>query len=143
MLRGDMRSQPGQKRREIKENTLRITLSRMKRRGLVDNSGGTWKIVPRGKTFHERRLAFQETERELDERRRRKKNMIVAFDVPEDRRAQRNWLRSELVVFGFEPLQKSVWFGPGPLPRDFINRLGELGLLSCIKFFKAVSDDVV
>ena len=33
------------------ESTLRVTLSRLKRKGLVDNQGGAWRITKRG-TVH-------------------------------------------------------------------------------------------
>ena len=144
-LRGEMNPELKMKKEKkaLKDNTLRVVLSRLKRRGLVDNKKGTWEITSKGKNFFEQRKAYQQFQQKLEKRRKSKKNMIVAFDVPEERRAQRNWLRRELVMFGFESLQKSVWFGPGPLPKDFIKRLGELDLLSCMKFFKAVSEDVV
>ena len=69
--------------------------------------------------------------------------MIVAFDVPEHERYKRDWLREELLVLGFEPIQKSVWFGPSPLPENFVRELGSRELLSYLKFFRAREEELV
>ena len=63
--------------------------------------------------------------------------MIVAFDVPERKRSQRDWLRAELKILGFIQLQKSVWFGPAPLPKTFILAVRDIHLLQYIKFYRA------
>jgi DNA-binding transcriptional regulator PaaX len=68
------------------------------------------------------------------------KNLIVAFDIPEKKRKYRDWLRSELIGFGFEQVQKSVWFGPA-LPKEFILYLDEIKLLDYVRFFKASPKD--
>ena len=69
--------------------------------------------------------------------------MVIVFDIPELRRKQRNWLRAELVALDFIPLQKSVWLGPAPLPKEFIKYLSETNLLQYLKFFKAAEEDII
>ena len=54
--------------------------------------------------------------------------MIVIFDIPEIRKNKRNWLRGDLMALGFMQLQKSVWFGPAPLPKKFIEYLNDTNL---------------
>jgi len=44
---------------------------------------------------------------------------------------------------GFEPIQKSVWFGPAPLPEDFLESLSELNLLPFLKFFRTTEEELV
>jgi len=133
------RSIDGKRRkRTINENTLRITLSRLKKRGLVENKSHHWCITKQGRNYvDQQRLKHSYLHS------RREKNMIIAFDIPESLRRKRNWLRSELIVLGFVPLQKSVWFGPSPLPQKFITSVDELKLMSFVKFFKAVEADIV
>ena len=123
---------------EISNNSLSVTLSRLKKRGLVKNENGIWNITARGlnrlriKPPHSLKLANS-----------RPKNMIVVFDIPEVKKAARVWLRTELAALGFTMLQKSVWFGPAPLPPKLIKTLQDLGILNCLKFFKAEESDIV
>ena len=70
------------------------------------------------------------------------KTTMVIFDIPEKKRKYRDWLRHELVGFGFELVQKSVWFGP-TLPKEFIIYLQKEKILQYIKFFKATEDDLI
>src|SRR3989344_2297817 len=50
---------------------------------------------------------------------------ILIFDVPEKIRGKRDFLRRELIDFGFYPLQKSVWVYPYNLPEDFFDIFNE------------------
>lgn len=68
--------------------------------------------------------------------------MIVMFDIPESHKRVRNWLRIELALLGFEILQKSVWLGPTPLPREFIEKLTATDILQFIHFFRVTKEDV-
>ena len=54
--------------------------------------------------------------------------IIVVFDVPEQERQKRNWLRAVLECLGFVMLQKSVWIGKVVLPRSFLRDLAKLRL---------------
>lgn len=134
---------PPFKRRVVKDNTLRVTLSRLKARGLVTNNNGVWGITQSGRTFCEIVLKNRERRKLAKANRAKGKGMIIAFDVPEHERYKRDWLREELIVLGFEPIQKSVWYGPFPLPKKFIGEMGNKGVLACTKFFKAKPEDIV
>ncbi|MDP3948074.1 MAG: hypothetical protein Q8Q41_05315 [bacterium] len=136
------------------ENTLRVTLSRLKKNGLAEHSHGVWSGTKKGREYLKRYVArFRELAPALSERRRKgpmvvpsspqNRNMIIAFDIPERERRKRNWLRSELAIHDFMQLQKSVWMGPAPLPADFIRLLNELHLLPHMKFFRASEYDIV
>jgi CRISPR/Cas system-associated endoribonuclease Cas2 len=59
----------------------------------------------------------------------------VLFDIPEKRRKIRNWLRDQLKEWDFELVQKSVWIGKGPLPKEFNERLGFFGVKEGIKVY--------
>jgi len=64
------------------------------------------------------------------------KNLLLMFDIPESRKAERNWLRWHLKKFQYYMIQKSVWVGPSPLPKKFGTHLKEMGLDIYIKIFK-------
>ncbi len=64
------------------------------------------------------------------------KNLIVMFDMPVAQKAKREWFRWHLKKFGYKMIQQSVWVGPSPLPKDFLEYLKEIKLKSCIKTFK-------
>jgi DNA-binding transcriptional regulator PaaX len=61
---------------------------------------------------------------------------LVTFDIPENLKQYRNWIRYQLVALGFSMLQKSVWVGTYQIPPDFLHDLRELNLLQYIHIFK-------
>ena len=65
-----------------------------------------------------------------------KKNLLLLFDIPEDRKGERDWFRKQLREFDYEMIQKSVWLGPSPLPKEFTDFLTTINLRRCIKTFK-------
>lgn len=138
-----------QSKKEIKAATLRSLISRLKRRGLIERRGILWFITKKGKNYleekSEKRLPSH-AGKQIEEQNRnknKKKNMIIVFDIPETLRHKRDWLREELLGLGFIPLQKSVWIGPVPLPRTFIENLSHLNILLYTKFFRAREEEVV
>lgn len=60
---------------------------------------------------------------------------IVSFDIPEQERKKRRWIREALFERGYKPLQKSVWIGFSPLPEDFFENLDLLSLREYIHVF--------
>jgi DNA-binding transcriptional regulator PaaX len=139
------------KKRTIKEIekkrtmvNLRNTLSRMGRNGLLANTKGVWSITPEGAEFLNGKNSdikrFYPPKK--NSRKKTTKSLIIIFDIPEKKRRYRDWLRSELIGFGFDQIQKSVWFGP-QLPKDFVEYLGEIDLLTYIRFFRANEKDLV
>ncbi|MAF79758.1 hypothetical protein CL629_01630 [bacterium] len=133
------------RQKEVKDSVLRTTLYRLRKQGLVVQKDGKWSITNLGKDFLKRKEKAKIWEHGLYDKslRERDKNMIIAFDIPESERRKRDWLRVELRLLGFDPIQKSVWFGPYPLPREFIQSLGKLELITYLKFFRARKDEVV
>lgn len=61
---------------------------------------------------------------------------LVIFDIPESLKQYRDWIRYQLVGFGFSMLQKSVWIGAYQIPPDFIHDLREFKLLQYIHILK-------
>jgi len=136
---------PREQRSYASPKTLYTTLSRLKKNGLVAREGGFWKITKKGGKYFEKKkeTSFPRHTFYKEIKRYAPKSMIVAFDVPERYRRKRDWLRVELTMLGFKPIQKSVWLGPAPLPKKFIESLDEFNILQFIKFFKAEEKEIV
>jgi DNA-binding transcriptional regulator PaaX len=64
------------------------------------------------------------------------KNLLLIYDVPEERKKERDWLRRQLKNFDFIMIQRSVWVGPSPLPTQFTLYLKMIGLQNKFKTFK-------
>jgi DNA-binding transcriptional regulator PaaX len=64
------------------------------------------------------------------------KNLLVMYDIPTHMRRERDWFRRHLVKFGYMMIQKSVWVGPSPLPKDFQDYLKEIKISDNLKTFK-------
>jgi CRISPR-associated endonuclease Cas2 len=64
------------------------------------------------------------------------KNLIVMYDIPSDKKKERDWFRRQLIKFGYIMIQKSVWVGPSPLPKDFLDYLKEIKIKNNFKTFK-------
>ena len=126
--------------RKISDNITHVTLSRLKQKGLVENKGRIWKITRAGKEYLSRKILPSHS---LPKAGYKPKNMIIAFDIPETDKHKRNWLRFELVRLGFSLLQRSVWFGPAPLPQEFLDSIRRLDLLPHLKFFEAKEADII
>lgn len=128
---------------KIKDSVLRTTLSRLKKRGLIKSNKKIWEISQKGKNYLKNKLVLKAHFNYLKFQKEREKNMIIIFDIPEKERKKRDWLRKKLIDLEFIPIQKSVWFGPSPLPEEFIKYLNKINILSCLKFFKATKKDVI
>ncbi len=64
------------------------------------------------------------------------KNLILMYDIPEGMKKEREWFRRQLVKFGYVMIQKSIWVGPSPLPKDFLVYLKEIKIGDKFKSFK-------
>ncbi len=62
--------------------------------------------------------------------------LLICFDIPEYKRYARKWLRKQLKEFGYRMIQKSVWTGPGPLPKEFGEIVKALNIKDSIRVFK-------
>jgi len=126
------------------QKTLRVTLSRLKQRGLLENKNGKWEITNLGSNYLDKiRKRLKLPKHTPKQHFGKPKKMIIVFDIPEDQKNKRRWLRIELFNLDFIMLQKSVWLGPTPLSKEFIKSLNDLKLLPYLKFFKASETDIV
>ena len=64
------------------------------------------------------------------------KNLIVMYDIPHEKNRERDWFRRQLKNFDYIMIQKSVWVGPSPLPKNFLDYVNLIGLKKQLKTFK-------
>lgn len=123
------------------DNTIRVTLYRLEKKGLVARKkGGIWNITSKGLKYLSGKLNLLQHKNLLKEK---PKDMIISFDIPEKYKEKRSMLRVRLKNLGFEMLHKSVWLGPAPLPRAFVRYLLDMKMIKYMKFFKAEESDIV
>ena len=115
--------------------SYKSTLYRMHKKGFVHKETNGWKITKSGKEYlSKQKKLFIQFDSPFT--KSSPKNLLLMFDVPEERNSERQWLRFHLKRFNYYMIQKSVWVGPSPLPSKFKSYLKELKLDSCIKIFK-------
>jgi DNA-binding transcriptional regulator PaaX len=76
------------------------------------------------------------------EKEKSTKGVIVMFDIPEEKKDIRDWLRRQLKIWDFKMIQRSVWFGKGALTQDFRNHLKLLGIKDNVKIFSAIQNNI-
>ena len=64
------------------------------------------------------------------------KNLLVMYDIPTEKKKERDWFRRHLKKFDYIMIQQSVWVGPSPLPKEFIQYVESIGLKKQLKTFK-------
>lgn len=64
------------------------------------------------------------------------RDMIVIYDFPASKRKERDWFRRQLKMMDYVMIQKSVWIGPSPLPKELLNYVRSIGLSDQLKTFK-------
>jgi DNA-binding transcriptional regulator PaaX len=127
------------------QETVSATLSKLKRRGMVKTKGPKkktiWFITKHG------RAHFRTTNMGEDLPPKDGKIRLVLYDIPEEKASYRVWLRHRLFVCDYTFLQKSVWLGTRPLPKELLKGLKERGLTSYVhvvgleKFLDGAADD--
>lgn len=121
----------GKKRKQLFYNAI----YRLKKKGYVLTEVDRLKLSHSGRKYIEKKLAalkkfnycFPENA---------PKNLILMYDIPEQKKAEREWLRLHLRKFGYSMIHKSVWVGPSPLPKGFSSYIERLHLSKNIKMLK-------
>jgi len=120
-----------------------IILSKLKKEGLVakeiNNSLSKWSITKKGLN----KLQLIESRKTSDGysadyskyKKMSNKFCVVIFDIPEEDRRKREWLRFALSSLGFSLLQNSVWIGKNVIPEQLIYDLKEKGMMKYVHIF--------
>jgi len=121
--------------RNYKKRTLYNSLSNLKKEGYILTANDRTVISKAGRKYLERKM---NTMRQFPVcfPKDAPKNLIVMYDIPQAKRAEREWFRFQLIKFGYEMIQKSVWVGPSPLPKDFVDYLKRTHLEKYIRILR-------
>jgi len=133
LLGVDRRRTASEKEREKMKLLISSTLGRLKIKGLIKKEDGStrkaiWKITDAGA----KALEHYNIELPPEDGRLR----IFVFDIAENRKEDRHWVRASLAAAGYRMLQKSVWIGKRPLPESFLKEVGERDLFEAIHIFE-------
>lgn len=118
-----------------KKQSINNAVYKLNKNGFISKEGDYINLLPLGRKYVESRKTRLVTF-ESPFKKESLKNLLVMFDIPETKKVEREWFRFHLRKFGYEMIQKSVWIGPSPLPRDFLDYVQEIKLKDCIKTFK-------
>jgi len=121
--------------KKYKEGSVRNTINRLEKKGLIEKELSGIVLSKYGKEYVKKKFdSLKQFDRPEGLSKERK--LLVMFDVPTERKGEREWLRWHLKKFGYIMIQQSVWVGPSPLPKEFNEYLKEIRLNICIKIFK-------
>ena len=121
--------------KKYSQRTIRTSINRLKRKGIVEKELSGIVLSKQGKEYVRRKIDSLKHFNKPDHISK-EKNLLLMFDIPTERKAEREWLRWHLKKFGFVMIQKSVWVGPSPLQKEFKEYLEKIKLNECIKTFK-------
>jgi len=116
-------------------NSLSGTLSYIRKSGFVENSDVGLVLTLKGQKYIKRKTdSLEQFYFNFD--KDAPKDLIVMFDIPETKKAEREWLRWHLKKFNYSMIQKSVWVGPSPLPKEFLEYIKKINIKDGFKTFK-------
>jgi CRISPR-associated endonuclease Cas2 len=118
-----------------KKQSINNAIYRLNKNGYISKNNDCVLLLPKGRKYVENkkiRLMTFDSPFKKDS----PKDLLVMFDIPEDKKAEREWFRFQLRQFGYNMIQRSVWVGPSPLPKEFLDYVKNLKLKDCIKTFK-------
>ncbi len=121
---------------DFKYQTLANRCHDLKKKGLIKKGKeGEYFITNKGVDFFESGKSILK-DMLLKPNTNSSKNLIVMYDIPQDQKKEREWFRRHLKKLNFEMIQKSVWVGPSPIPKDFLEYVEEIGIKDNFKTFK-------
>ncbi|MBU0999382.1 hypothetical protein KKG24_03745 [Patescibacteria group bacterium] len=121
--------------KKYSSNSLSGTLSYIYKNGLIEKNDEGLMLTPKGQKYIKKKIdSLQQFYFNFDKNAPR--NLIVMFDIPETKKAEREWLRWHLKKFNYLMIQKSVWVGPSPLPKEFLDYIESIKIKEGFKTFK-------
>ena len=99
--------------KNLKENSARTILWRLQKRGLIKKEESHYKLTSEGFNIVKIFQKKEQSEELWDGKWR-----MIMFDIPEKKRKKRDWLRWQLLLLDYKPVQKSVFIGKQPIKKD-------------------------
>ncbi|MCK4474103.1 hypothetical protein KAU40_02475 [Candidatus Parcubacteria bacterium] len=120
------------KKMGFKKHTIQVNISRLKKQGLIiEDEGSKFRLTAKG----EEMIAYIKDRHSILEKPWDNKIRVVVFDIPEKKKHFREWLRTEIGLLLFKPLQKSVYIGKYPIPDDLYQEIIRNGFFNDIHIF--------
>lgn len=121
------------KRFEMEKSVYNQNIYRLKKNGYLNQDQDTFILSSKGVAYYTNQY------RHIKSKIEKKNKIIFIFDIPENKKKVREWIRFQIKFWDFEMIQKSVWVGYGPFPLEFLNRLKLLEVDKCVKIFNVQS----
>lgn len=118
-----------------KKQSIRNAVFKLKKEGFIITAEDKAVITNLGKKHVNRKIASFKNFNHISNEKSTA-DLIVMYDIPENKKAEREWFRWHLKKFGYKMIQRSVWVGPSPLPKDFVIYVKSLGLHKIVKVLK-------
>ncbi len=118
-----------------KYGSLKSGISQLKKKQYITKDDSGWLLTTKGKKYLARKYDSL-TQFDSPFSKNDSKNLLLMFDIPETRKAEREWLRWHLKKFKYVMIQKSVWRGPSPLPKEFLDYIKKIKLQGHLKMLK-------
>ena len=118
----------------LNRKSYRDTLYRLNREGYIKRGEDGWRITAQGKNRLKKSDYLKSFNSPFSSQSIR--NLLLTFDIPESQKVKREWLRMHLKEFNYKMIQRSVWVGPSPLPKEFLDYLKEIKIERFIKTIK-------
>lgn len=118
-----------------KKQSFYNAVSKLKKQGYILSEFDRLKLSHAGRKYIEKKMdSLQEFSSCFA--KEAPKDLIVMYDIPEHKKAEREWLRFHLRKFGYSMIHRSVWVGPSPLPPAFVSYIKRIRLEKNIKVMK-------
>ena len=121
--------------KNYKNESIRVAFHRLQKNKYILGTTSSCYLTNNGKNYLKKKLKTLKSFKSPFTKEQ-SKNLICMFDVPEKNKKERDWLRFHLKKFNYVMIQKSVWVGPSPLPKEFLDYIKYIGLKDNIKTFK-------
>ena len=121
--------------KKYSQRSIRSTVDRLKKKGIIEKELAGIILSKYGKEYARKKFDSL-VQFDKPDNMSKDKNLLVMFDIPEEKKGEREWLRWHLKKFGYIMVQKSAWVGPSPLSKEFKEYLKNIKLDKCIKTFK-------
>ncbi len=106
----------------------------LNKNGYIQKSENNFLLTEKGKNYIKNRKTLDKFGTTVE--KNSPKNLLVLYDIPEQKKKEREWFRWHLKKFHFIMIQRSVWVGPAPLPEEFLEYIKSISLKETIKTFK-------
>lgn len=142
-IRGFKETMEGRAYERKKVRDSKNFISSLKREGLIVSKSQQrdelWKLTRKGRSklsYLRKLIGLKPLPKRKYKSVKNNTLIIVAFDIPEKRRKERDWLRDALRNLGLIMLQRSVWLGKIKIPEQLIYDIQKLQLQHAVEIFK-------